>query len=424
MAEDKQNISEVSALDNKDHELSRHESTAALPAVEETTQGEYANISGRNINTSGGDFIGRDSSLFQGNVNSSNIIIHNYYHSSDSVNDRITAQITRLRGRVTRLIPTKRQLLKLSELRQPSSVLTGFSKFLNTEVKIDEFRVDLTPFTTFRFKAEPRLQQTPEHSDDPRTYLTQLSNIESQITNDSESQSSSELRRNLSSIADEINMEISNINSVFVSFVYSSTSSCELIENIISKIGHQELREEAQMHLGIVIQLASKLKPESLAGEDMDVLSNEAQAAIGVITEIEQRRIIVEKLVRLDRGRRGWTAFAVTCYIVVFIALAIWFYFHTSSHLQLNQKPLSELKLPLFGIPWPVALWSLIGSFAAMIYRFNQRPIYDFGNALKWMLTRPVQGVVLGSTFYLVLVSGLFLLTGSRTARYFRNYKG
>ncbi|MBP0020097.1 MAG: hypothetical protein J7647_21400 [Cyanobacteria bacterium SBLK] len=50
-----------------------------------------------------------------------------------------------------------------------------------------------------------------------------------------------------------------------------------------------------------------------------------------------------------------------------------------------------------------------------MIYRFNRRPIHDFGDAVKWMLTRPVQGVVLGSTFYLVLVSGLFLLTGGNT---------
>jgi hypothetical protein len=280
MPEDKQNTCEAPPLDNNDHQVPKNESTAAGEAVAEAAQSEYVNISEGNVNISGGDFVGRDSRLFQGVIHGSNVVINNIFHSSDSVNDRITAQITRLRGRVTRLIPTKKQLLKLSELRQPSSVLTGFSKFLSTEVKLEGFRVDLPPFTTFQFRSEPQLQQIPEYSDDPRTYLTQLSNIESQITDDSESQASSELRRDLSSIADEINMEISNINSVFVSFVYSSTSSCELIENIISRIGHQELREEAQMHLGIVTQLASKLNTETLAGEDMDVLSNEAQAAL------------------------------------------------------------------------------------------------------------------------------------------------
>lgn len=61
-------------------------------------------------------------------------------------------------------------------------------------------------------------------------------------------------------------------------------------------------------------------------------------------------------------------------------------------------------------------IWSLIGSFAAMIHRFNRHPIYDFDDAVKWMLTRPVQGVVLGSAFYLVLVSGLFLLISDDTS--------
>jgi hypothetical protein len=48
-----------------------------------------------------------------------------------------------------------------------------------------------------------------------------------------------------------------------------------------------------------------------------------------------------------------------------------------------------------------------------MIHRFNRRPIYDFGDAVKWLLTRPVQGLVLGAAFYLVVSSGLLLITGT-----------
>jgi hypothetical protein len=79
---------------------------------------------------------------------------------------------------------------------------------------------------------------------------------------------------------------------------------------------------------------------------------------------------------------------------------------------NLSTTNLDKLKTPILGIPGPVIIWSLIGSFAAMLHRYNHRPIEDFDNAEKWLLTRPVQGVVLGSTFYLVLNSGLFLIPG------------
>ncbi|NES04241.1 MAG: hypothetical protein F6K22_16215 [Okeania sp. SIO2F4] len=49
-----------------------------------------------------------------------------------------------------------------------------------------------------------------------------------------------------------------------------------------------------------------------------------------------------------------------------------------------------------------------------MIYRFNRQPIYEFGNVLKWTITRLVQGIVLGSAFYLILVSDLSLLTSEK----------
>lgn len=79
---------------------------------------------------------------------------------------------------------------------------------------------------------------------------------------------------------------------------------------------------------------------------------------------------------------------------------------------NLSTTNLDKLKTPILGIPGPVIIWSLIGSFAAMLHRYNHRPIEDFDDAEKWLLTRPVLGVVLGSTFYLVLNSGFFLIPG------------
>jgi hypothetical protein len=180
----------------------------------------------------------------------------------------------------------------------------------------------------------------------------------------------------------------------------------------MSKIGHSDLKDEAKMHLDVVSELTTKLNNEKVAETSIDILSDKVQAAIGLIIEIEQRKTLVERLVSADRGRRSWTVVLVLAYIVALIGLTLSFYFQVGINLRIGNQSLSDLRLPFFGIPWPVALWSFIGSIAAMIYRFNRNPIYNFGDAIKWMLTRPIQGVVLGSTFYLVLVSGLFLLTG------------
>ena len=146
------------------------------------------------------------------------------------------------------------------------------------------------------------------------------------------------------------------------------------------------------------------------------MLSDEAYRAVGVMVELEKRRLVVERLIQSDRNSRNWTVASVIVYICAAITLTVVAVVLLGTQLAIGQVPLNQLRLPLLGIPWPVIVWSFIGSFAAMIHRFNANPIYDFSDAVKWMVTRPIQGVVLGSTLYLILVSGLFLLTGGSTS--------
>ncbi len=145
--------------------------------------------------------------------------------------------------------------------------------------------------------------------------------------------------------------------------------------------------------------------------ENIYVLSDEVQATIGIMIDIEKRRDLVEKLVRSDLEKATVTTRLVTIAIMFIISLMIIGGFLYGPLLTVGEKPLDYLKLPLLNIPLAVVFWSFIGSFAAMIYRFNRQPVYEFGNVLKWTITRLVQGIVLGSAFYLILVSGLSLLT-------------
>jgi hypothetical protein len=159
-------------------------------------------------------------------------------------------------------------------------------------------------------------------------------------------------------------------------------------------------------------EVKTKDNDETLVDKNIYVLSDEAQAAVGMMIDIEKRRDLVEKLVRSDRQQRNRTTQLVTITMLLIICLMIAIGFGYGPLVTVGTQPLDALKLPLLNIPWPVVFWSFIGSFAAMIYRFNRQPIHEFGNVLKWTLTRLVQGVVLGSAFYLILVSGLSLLTG------------
>ena len=361
------------------------------------------------MDTAGGDFVGRDGAVFAGR---DVITIRGDIHGDvvvypDSTVGRIGAQIERLRGRVTRLVPSEEALKNLALLREPSTI----GSRLGGEVTVSTSFLWLGKITS-RLFVPPSKKDESSIPDSAQEYLDELSSIEGQVAPDIEPDKLSELLKRLSIITDEINIRIARLNSIFVSLVYPAVSSKEMVGNMVSKIGHQELRDEGTMNLGVIERLVERLDSEQLTSTDIDVLGDEAQAAVGVMTELEKRRLVVEKLLRTDRGRRNWTVGIVIVYIALVVTLTAIAIIRLGSLALIGQVPLSNLRLPLLGIPWPVIVWSLVGSFAAMIHRFNRKPIYDFGDTVKWLLTRPVQGVVLGSALYFVIVSGLFLLTG------------
>jgi hypothetical protein len=376
---------------------------------EKTEIAAEGNIITGSMNIVEGDFIGRDKGVFLGRdipsqqviniagINNSNITIY-----PDTTIGRIGSQIDRLRGRVTRLIPVEDALIRLVQLREPKPI---------GGLNIEEIGLSL-----FGVSANLRAAKvSKEESTVAQKYLAGLSDIEAAIVPNIETERYSQLLQSLSNIADDINIRISQLSSLFTSIVYPATTSKEVANNLVTKIGHKEFRDEAKMHLGVIAQLVEKLDSETLTRPDFDVLSDEAIGAIGLMTELEKRRILIEGLIKGDRSRRNWTVTSVIIYICVSIAIIIYLIIQWGSQFAVGQVPLVQLKIPVLGIPYPVIIWSLIGSFASMIYRFNAKPIYDFTDAIKWMITRPVQGVVLGSVLYLILISGLFILTAGKT---------
>ena len=69
--------------------------------------------------------------------------------------------------------------------------------------------------------------------------------------------------------------------------------------------------------------------------------------------------------------------------------------------------------IPILSIPVTVVLWSMIGSLAAMLYRFNKSSDSEMLFPMRWLFTRPVTGMVMGMIVYL-LMKGVLIVSGSR----------
>jgi len=65
---------------------------------------------------------------------------------------------------------------------------------------------------------------------------------------------------------------------------------------------------------------------------------------------------------------------------------------------------------PVLGVPWCVLFWSFVGSFAAILYRFTNAGDQELEDPLRWLFSRPLTGVVMGSITYLVIKAGFLTL--------------
>ena len=214
--------------------------------------------------------------------------------------------------------------------------------------------------------------------------------------------------------------QIADFQYHFRDALYDAIAIEHMISNTAHKIGHRDLKKDAESHLAQLQPLLQEVKERAeeclKVNDEMELVINDnVSRVLSLMLEIEQYRRKLNSLLSLDKKRSNQTTIVITIYVLIIVIFAIFITFYTGDKFIINDVPLNDktLKLPLIGIPWPVVIWSLLGSFAAMIYRLNKKPIYDFGGLFKWLITRPVQGVVLGSVLYLVLNSGLFLLTGS-----------
>jgi len=86
------------------------------------------------------------------------------------------------------------------------------------------------------------------------------------------------------------------------------------------------------------------------------------------------------------------------------------------SALLTNKNP-KLLEAEVFGVPLSVILWGAAGSLAAILYRFyTEQGQIRFAAEFRWLIARPIIGIIMGAVVYLALVSGLILVSPSEPA--------
>jgi len=104
------------------------------------------------------------------------------------------------------------------------------------------------------------------------------------------------------------------------------------------------------------------------------------------------------------RRKARWVGVFVS--LISLAGIGYFLRFADTTNLNGNTAP------PVLGVPWCVLFWSFVGSFAAILYRFTNAGDQELEDPLRWLFSRPLTGVVMGSITYLVIEAG-FLTLGS-----------
>jgi len=103
--------------------------------------------------------------------------------------------------------------------------------------------------------------------------------------------------------------------------------------------------------------------------------------------------------------RRRARAIAVLVSVLSLAGIGYFLYFAHSSGMK------GETTLPVLGVPSCVLLWSVIGSFAAILYRFSNAGDRELEDPLRWLFSRPLTGIIMGAITFLVLRAGLLTMS-------------
>jgi hypothetical protein len=141
------------------------------------------------------------------------------------------------------------------------------------------------------------------------------------------------------------------------------------------------------------------------AGIAMDKLTDTVTASD--LSEVESNLTALEEIInreeREQKEQRSWqyAALAIMCLYIIGLGVSV----------AVFKAADSITVTPVFGVPVAVVLWGAAGSLATILYRFyNEQGRIRFAYEFRWLIARPIIGIIMGAVVYLAIRSGLILL--------------
>lgn len=186
--------------------------------------------------------------------------------------------------------------------------------------------------------------------------------------------------------------------------IYSAKAATEL--NTDLEVSRRECLDElGELQTRIITSLSNQSLLQKTAAVVLELTAEAYEAKLednvaSVRRRIGQLKSVLDRHDK-DRAYRGTVRLvAVVVSLVAFVLLFLLAIVGPSFGLS------TESFVPVLQIPVPVLLWSTLGSFTSLVYRFNTASDVELQDPLRWLVTRPLTGVVMGTIAFLAIKVG------------------
>lgn len=116
------------------------------------------------------------------------------------------------------------------------------------------------------------------------------------------------------------------------------------------------------------------------------------------------KEIAKEQEAQASEKRLRWIVpVLVLCYVAIIVAIITFG----------GRAWTDTTEIPIVGVPVSVLVWAAIGSLAAILYRFYTHEPERITVEIRWLVARPIIGIIMGALVYLAILSGLFIFGGA-----------
>ncbi|MGC4086637.1 MAG: hypothetical protein QM756_01835 [Polyangiaceae bacterium] len=216
----------------------------------------------------------------------------------------------------------------------------------------------------------------------------------------------------MESLAECLFLALTDVNGVQMKFasVEAQVSACE-IAAVSVEARRDRLRKEIEQGY---LMIPDRLRHFPEVQRQCIEFLREAEEALSKRRGATLAEVALTNVkILIARTRSNSVSFLIVAFLIY--AVAVLAFFGYKSGLITSKD--TDGTLLVLGVPAPIWCWSVVGSATSMLLRAGQLPFANPNEAVRWVLFRPVVGIVMGVMTFLMVKAGLIVFAGSSQAK-------